>query len=371
VAASADLMRRLIADQRPGGYWEEHHGPALGYNYLTYHGVDEYTAWSGDPAGTAALRRGLDLHQHWTYPDGTPIECIDGRMRHLHQPLGWGTAGFTRWPEGRGYARLLLERLRELAPLSGETVARVASACLLLTEGEEAPPPQARECYRATLEDCSVVRKEGPWVVALSGQCSPTWEDNQFVLDRQAAISVWHAGAGLVIDGSNSKHQAQLATFHRPGEEPDGLPRRAEILPSGPDEEAVTLHFDHSVSTVAARVLHRRAVEIRLAVVAGEGSGTVVATLAPNVAYGETITIGGVGEVTLGEAALDLAPDRHAGWIGYRGVVLRLPEGAQVCYPVSPFNSYSADNTSSPSAHRLVVMCTLGDGPAVLRVEAR
>jgi len=57
VTTCAEIMRRLIADQRPGGYWKNTTA-RIGYNYLTYHGVDEYTRWSGDAAGVTALQRG-------------------------------------------------------------------------------------------------------------------------------------------------------------------------------------------------------------------------------------------------------------------------------------------------------------------------
>ncbi len=67
--------------------------PPPGYDYLTYHGVDEYTAWSGDDFGLTALRRGLDFHRDWTYPDGFAIECIDGRMRHTRRAHAVGAVG--------------------------------------------------------------------------------------------------------------------------------------------------------------------------------------------------------------------------------------------------------------------------------------
>jgi len=214
-------------------------------------------------------------------------------MRHLHQPLEWGTAGFTHWPEGRGYARFLLEQLQAAPqPRSGETNARIAATYLLLTEGEEATPPQQRERYRQILDDVSVVRKEGPWVVGLSGQCSPGWEDNQFVLDRQAAISLWHEEAGLVLDGSNSKFQPELATFHRPGETTDHLPQRAELLSGATDEEVISLHYHGYTATVAVTLLDRQAAALRLAAT-GQGGCDVIATLVPHISYGETCMVGG------------------------------------------------------------------------------
>lgn len=360
------LMRRLIADQRPGGYWEEHQGPALGYNYLTYHGVEEYTAWSGDDIGMEALRRGLELHRHWTYPDGVPVECIDGRMRHLSGPMLWGLSGFTRWPEGRGYARLLLGRVgRDGALPSGETVARIAEAYLLLHEGEEAPAPQSQASYRHELDGNSVVRKAGPWVAALSGQCSPPWPENQFCLDRQALVSIWHQDAGLVVDGSNSKFQPELATFCRgAGREADHMPVAARLASSG-EEERVVCRYPSFGAEASIRIISAQALEVRPR--AAEG---VTATIVPNVGRGERLRIEGVGERELADDSWSLTPEQHQGRLYFRGVTMRLPEQTTIAYPVSPFNSYSADNTSPPSANRLVVRWPAAR-EAILRIEIR
>ena len=365
VELAADLMRRLIADQRPGGYWEEHHGPALGYNYLTYDGVVQYTAWSGDQTGIDALQRGLDLHKNWTYPDGIAVECIDGRMRHLSQPMMWGLAGFTRWPDGRGYARFMLEQLRRHGDsLSGETMARVAEAFLLSQEGDESLPPQEQKEYRATLDGASVIRKRGPWVVALSGQCSAPWPENQFCLDRQALVSVWREGAGLVIDGSNSKFQPELATLWDKSGEGAYMPLEANIV-SADGWEAVEYRYATFKARVAARMVGESAVELEFRVM-DAAAGPVTMALVPNVSYGESFAIERRGTVTLGDGALAI-PD--AGALTFRGVTLRPPAGASIEYPVSPFNSYSADNTSSPRMNRLVVRCPVGSRSAVFRVE--
>ena len=369
VALASDLMRRLIADQKPAGYWEEHHGPTLGYDYLTYHGVEQYTTWSGDDVGLPALRLGMDTHQHWTYPDGIAVECLDGRMRHLSAPMLWGLAGFTRFPQGRGYARLLLERTGEkLADVSGETVARLAEGYLRAEEGEEETPAPLLPRYRATLEGVSVIRKEGPWVAAISGQCSPRWPESQFNLDRQARVSLWQAGAGLVLDGSNSKFQPELATFCRgEGEEADHVPQSARLVAGeGDPEDVVEAEHRGFRATVRSRMHGADGVEMRFEVAEGEGGPPVMLTLVPNISLGETFSLAGGAEVTLGEAALALNPSEHGGAIAFRGVRLHLPEGSRIEYPVSPFNSYSADNTSPPSANRLVVRGPVGRKGATL-----
>jgi len=363
------LMCRLIADQRPGGYWEEHHGPALGYNYLTYHGVDQYITWSGDDTGLPALRAGLDLHQRWTYLDGIPVECIDGRMRHLSEPMLWGLAGFSRWPDGRGYARLLIESVRG-KELSGESLARLAEAYLMMREGEEEPPPQARPRYRATLDSSSVVCKEGPWMIAISGQCSPKWPENQFCLDRQALLSVWREGVGLVLDGSNSKHQPELATCCRgSGREADALPLEARLLATA-EGESVEVKYATFTASLRVRVVDAGTLDLSAAVRPPRGGDEVIVTLVPEVSLGETLLVEGRDSIRLGQEAFRVVVGDNTRVLRFGRTRMHLPAGAHIEYPISPFNSYSADNTSPPSANRVAVRCPVREGGVTCRLEA-
>ncbi len=373
VELTADLMHRLIAAQQPGGYWEEHHGPALGYNYLTYHGVDEYTTWSGDETGLPALRAGLELHRNWTYPDGLPIECIDGRMRHLSQPMLWGLAGFSRWSDGRGYVRLLLERTQG-ATLGGEALAKLAQAYLMLHEGAEETPPQKEPRSRAVLDGVSVVRKEGPWVTALSGQCSPNWEDNVFMLDRQALVSVWREGSGPVVDGSNSKHNPELATFCRGhGAEADSLPLATTLLPTSGSEEAIRVRYATFDVIARVRIADSHSLDLIFSLAEDRGEGQITATIVPSVAFGETISLetsGTIEEKELGTERFTFVARENGVVLVYRGVRMQLPGGAYMEYPISPFNSYAANNTSPPSAHRMIVRCPVDSRGFVFRILA-
>jgi hypothetical protein len=117
---------------------------------------------------------------------------------------------------------------------------------------------------------------------------------------------------------------------------------------------------------VAARIVGEEAVELEFRVTDTHG-GPVTMAIVPHVSYGESLAVDGTGVVTLGDAKVAI---RDAGDLSFRGIALRPPAGAAIEYPVSPFNSYSADNTSTPSANRMVVRCTAGKQPVVWRVEA-
>jgi hypothetical protein len=49
--------------------------------------------------------------------------------------------------------------------------------------------------------------------VCLSGIIDTQAPTNQFYLDRQSSLSVFHSRLGLIITGANSKNQPELATF--------------------------------------------------------------------------------------------------------------------------------------------------------------
>jgi hypothetical protein len=204
--------------------------------------------------------------------------------------------------------------------------------------------------------------------VALSGQCSPPWPENQFCLDRQALVSVWHERAGLVVDGSNSKFQPELATFWR---REDGanhhMPLHAERAGDA-NGEGVNYHYAGFDATVRARVFN--AGEVELGFSTSAGPSPISMALVPHVSYREALTLGDGSTLTLDDEVLALAPERHRGAIIFRGVTMRLPEGASVEYPCSPFNSYSADNTSPPNANRLVIRCPVGEDGVTFRIEA-
>ena len=105
----ARALHRLAAEEQTAdGYWGEHtdHGPATGYNYITMCCVALYWEHSRDPAALETLRRATNFHKHFTWPDGTPVETINGRNRHW-AVSPWGQFGFSHWPDGRRYAEFL------------------------------------------------------------------------------------------------------------------------------------------------------------------------------------------------------------------------------------------------------------------------
>jgi hypothetical protein len=209
----ARALHRLAAEEQTiDGYWGEFtdNGPATGYNYITMTCVALYAEHSRDPAALEALRRATDFHKHFTWPDGTPVETINGRNRHW-DVSPWGHFGFSHWPDGRRYAEFLAG-LFTAGKISSRTLGRLAQSALYYHDGATAPIPQELPQFAYRMKTPAGIRKSGPWTVCYSGLIDAPIE-SQFTLDRQGHLSIYHEKLGLIITGAGSKHQPELATF--------------------------------------------------------------------------------------------------------------------------------------------------------------
>jgi len=354
------VMRRLCRDQHPDGYWEEHDGPATGYNTLTFTGVATYYLLSGDREVLPALRRGKDFHLRFTYPDGVACETIDGRMRHRRWVSPWGHFGFSLFPDGRRYARLLLtETLKQgRDQVTPEATARMLENYLYYRPGPQGPIPQEKGEYTARLRRKALIRKAGHWVWALSGIVSPRWPQNPFCLDRQNHLSLWHRSAGLIIDGSNSKCQPEPSTFRGVGGSQAPFMPRASSLTAGAKKTILRLDYGSFLAHLEVQAPSRRRVLVcgRLPRV---GEQPVVMTLNLSLAPGGTLTTGAGNTYRLSERPLDLVGEELGGWLSYGKWKLTVPPGARFLWPWLPFNSYSRDHRSTLAQAVALVSCEL------------
>ncbi len=239
--------------------------------------------------------------------------------------------------------------------LSGEACAKLAQTYLLLKwgGGEEVAPQLRRLPLRPRRH--SVVRKDGPWVIALSGQCATKWEDNRFILDRQCLLSAWHESAGPVLDGSNSKQQPELATFHR-GE--DHLPLSARLLPAEGRSERSKSSTRPSKAPSARHPTDAHTLELTLST-----TEDATFTLLPAVSFGETVTLG-IGNPNPGRRRPSTATSA-ASRLRFRSARLTLPAGARAVYPISPFNSYHPRGLSPNEANKLILTGPVGPAGVV------
>jgi len=227
--AGTAMIRAVVAAQQPGGYWAEHGGPSTLYNYVYVHGLGLYYKFTGDASLLPALEAASDFHQSFIYPNGVPVETVDGRVKYLDRIMGMGWVGFSACPQGRRLVRhfaATLDAKRDVPNFQGGAI---ASSVQHLIEGEESPINLNQNSFRIQYRDWAQVFREGSWFACLSAfVCSPV--PSRWGQDRQAFLSLWHDRFGLILGGGNSKDQAEWTSFVADGR---FVPDQGELLPDG------------------------------------------------------------------------------------------------------------------------------------------
>ena len=174
-ALGAKVLRRFaMREQSVDGYWGEHNnqGPTTGYNHLTMTPVAVYWEHSKDKDVLPALRRALDFHKYFTYPNGHPVEVINDRNRRW-RVSSWGHFAFSNFPDGRRYSEFLTSFFTH-GNMSMSDIGRLAQNALYYHEGPTKPIPQDAERYVYQMKVPAGIRKSGKWEVRmkdiLSGQ---------------------------------------------------------------------------------------------------------------------------------------------------------------------------------------------------------
>jgi hypothetical protein len=344
----ARIMHRLATqEQTTDGYWGEltDNGPTTGYNALTLSGVALYWEHSGDPAALEAIRRATDFHIHFTWPDGTPVETINGRNRHGNVSP-WAHFAFSHSPEGRGYAQLLTGFFQEgkLAGSEGgvaQTLGRIAQNALYYHEGPAATIPQHRPRYVRQMKVPAGIRKTGPWVACLSGLIDPP-VSNQFMLDRQGHLSIYHEKLGLIVTGANSKHQPELATFlEKTRGEAHHIPLSSRLRMSD-QRDRLGLAYETCFAELEVPTPTGHNLPLRFTVIETNPNRTEEATLT----WQLCLKAGEVLETTrsrivLDATRIDLGPKDIGGTIRHHGWTMKVDPTARLVWPVYPFNPYS------------------------------
>ena len=335
------VMRRFAAqEQAPDGYWGEHSdaGPTTGYDYLTFTGVALYAEHSEDAAAVEALRRGTEFHTYFTWPNGTPVEVINDRNRRWGVDP-WGHFGFSRFPDGRRYAEFLTAFFQE-GRGGLEMLGRIAQNALYFHEGPAAPIPQDLPRYSYRMRVPAGIRKREPWTIALSGLTSAQPVANQFFLDRQCHLSIFHEKLGLIVSGANSKRQPELATFR------ETVRGRTSHLPIStalrmePGLDRLSLAYNTFFADLEVPEPSRQRVAFRFAVTemgrVEEAQLAVQLVLRP----GELLETGKT-KVLLGPDHVELGPEEIAGLLRHQGWSLQFDAPARLVWPVLPYNPYA------------------------------
>ena len=337
--AARVLHRFATEEQAPDGYWGEWsgNGPTTGYDYLTMAGVALYYEHSHDPAALEALRRSTDFHRFFTWPDGTPVETINDRNRHWGVSP-WGHFGFSHFAEGRRYAEFLTGFLAK-KELDLESLGRIAQDALYFHEGPTAPIPQDLPRYAHQMRVPAGIRKNGPWVVCLSGLIdTPT--TSRWYLDRQGHASVFHEKLGLIVTGANSKNQPELATFtEKIGGRVVHTPTSSRLkLADAGDQLALAYNSFFAVIEVPTASDKRQ--EFRFAITPTGRLAEAELNLQLVLQPGEALESAERRKVVLDEKPIRWSAEETGKWIRHRGWTLTLPPGTRLTWPIYPFNPY-------------------------------
>jgi len=343
---SRDFLHRIVDSQTPDGWWAEHAGPVVMYNFVYVESVGTYYAISNDEYVLPSLERAADYHSNFVYPDGSMVETIDGR-NPWHSGVRVGNPGFAHTAKGRGF----LKQQHSLHTTTGKNFGADYAASILLhgAVGEFEPTASDAGEHTYRMSDDALVMRQGPWFYVLSAYCAPIPE-NRWGQDRQNLVSVYHDELGLIIGGGNTKLQPMWSTFtvgdtsllkHSPGEEnPDFAPDIPLFhVPSESKlaAEASEVSFKYGEETCSVSVEIKSESELHLILEATVNSEMPVeahVTLIPH--QEQTLTTSSADNISLTEERLEdsVAWMEHAGWR------LELPDGASFIWPTLPHNPY-------------------------------
>ncbi|MCG3179839.1 MAG: hypothetical protein BIFFINMI_02185 [Phycisphaerae bacterium] len=235
------VARQGCRMQTHDGYWDESrrgHGPSPNYHRTHIHGLDLYQRWSGDEEVLPTLLKGIEFAVRSAYPDGTPIEAFDGRQPYLAAfAVGMAANALSRTADGRRLLRLQQRRLDELELTCGDKPTGFAVLWYLFAstdfmfdcfryaaDGDERPLPQESDGHTDTFRFSGdgrvgggLVRRCGDWLLAVSAAESdiPKLTNHVYNCERQNGISLWHAGAGLIVGGGNrTRNHVPLCNAH-------------------------------------------------------------------------------------------------------------------------------------------------------------
>jgi hypothetical protein len=365
VSLTTGPIQRFTRMIRPGGYWEEHNGPTMNYDYLNTSVAALNWHFTSDPAAWAAIKASTEFHSYWCTPDGVDIHTIDQRNRSRFRPqVSFGLMSFTHFPEGRRWARFkLLAALGEnrdpLGSLGLSSLGRLAQNLHYYVDGPEAPIPQEREDYRYELDRPAVVQKKGPWVYSISALISPERPLSQFYLDRTGPVSLWHEKTRHIIGGGNSKGQPKLATFAVRREDGSWSHLPLDMLLES-SAEADTLCVAHEGFSLRLSITVQ---DERSAVLAVESERTY--NRAGDVAYlnlplvmrhGERITTGRGDSMTLSEDVIRLDELTAKEKVSYVNWQVSMPDGSSLEWPVYTYSPYGSVRVPKSIDNALAVL---------------
>ena len=355
--AGAAMIHAVVEAQQPGGYWAEHGGPSVLYNHVYVHGIGLYYAFTRDEHVLPALEVASEFHQTFSYPNGVPVETVDGRVKYRDRLMSMGWVGFSACPKGRRLVRRLAEQLVPARDVKRFQGGAIASAVQHLIEGDEATANFDRPAFRESYCDWAVVCREQPWFGCLSAfVCPPV--ASRWGQDRQAFLSLWHEEHGLILGGGNSRDQPEWSSFVADGR---FIPDRGELLDDG---TGVALTYGRVRCRL--RLLFE---EHNPVIEAGTEGGSALQQFVIQTAPGDMVRTATGQQTTLRDTAVHWGPAQLGAWLEWRGCRITVPAGAMFRWPTTPFHPYAADGAASFGSERGLLSARIDGDPIRWRIE--
>jgi hypothetical protein len=253
----------------------------------------------------------------------------------------WGHFGFSNFPDGRRYAEFLTSFF-EGDNLKMDWLGRLAQDALYFHEGPTQPIPQDQPRFSHQMEIPAGIRKTGPWMVCLSGVVNTQAVNNQYYLDRQSHLSIFHQKLGLIISGANSKRQPQLALFsEKLGTQMFHMPVSSRLQMSDA-QDRLSLAYNTFFADLYVPAASENELKFRF-VKAGKGTPAEETRLNLQLVLkaGEPLVTGAGKKILLGSDPVEFQPADLGGWIQHHGWRLTVDPAARLTWPVYPFNPYA------------------------------
>ncbi|HRE51181.1 MAG TPA: hypothetical protein PK339_07165 [Flavitalea sp.] len=378
------LNRFAAVEQTPDGYWGElvRSGPTIGYNHITLYCIALYWEHSGDKSALRAIRRAVDFHKNFTYPNGEAVEVMNDRNRFWTIPVikskdddqgrvrlpanPWGQFAFTNFPDGRRYAQFLAGFFKP-EDMNVELFGRFAQNALYHHEGSLKPIPQDQQHYSYRLKKAEAgISKNGPWVTAFSGIISPQAILSRFYLDRQGNLGIFHEQLGHIISGANSKRQPELATFQEKLMDNYYTIPISSRLQMAADTNRLSLAYNTFFADLYVPKPTEKELKFRFVISSiGNTADDPALNLQLCLRSGKMLETAAGKKIVLSGERIDLSPEEIGGWIKHNGWTLQVDPTVSLSWPAYPFNPF-ADRPETNLAHavgRLTVPLKLRTKP--------
>lgn len=367
-----EYMAKVVAAQDPEGFWTEHFGPVVNYNFVYIDALGDYYAMSKDDTVLPALEKAARYHASILFKDGTSAACLDERNGY-NTSLTVGNPGFSWTAIGRGF----LEQQFNLSAVKRMTFAPDYLAAMVLHggTGETLSPAELGEngFYLSNNKKLAKLTRGG-WQLCVTGYvCKPI--TNRWIMERQNMMDIYLYGRGLIAGGGNTRMQPLLSTFTfgDPGllvmdntsDKPNFLPKiplkwtpdSAEILRDGDGLALKMAYGANKVSVKASPKEENTKLSLTFAL-EGTADAPCEAHL-PIMHKGSALRLADGTRLPLGEKLEKTAEELNGGFF-YNGVQYEMPPKSRICWPVKIFNQYAKNGLAPKGTERLVLCMPIG-----------